>query len=135
MSRGCTIKIKCRGSKVVFGLGQANGVLAVTVYSTTLISGRDISGNISPFIRFYLDKAQELGRTSVQENTLEPRWNETHFLLVNNLQSVLSFELRSHSGSSKDRRIARAHFDLRELERDGEYDYAREGLYVFLFDA
>ncbi|KAI9266580.1 C2 domain-containing protein [Phascolomyces articulosus] len=100
---------------------QANGVLAVTVYSTTTINTRDISGQVNPYIRFYLDKAQELGRTSVQENTLDPRWNETHFLMLNNLTSMLSLELRNQSTGSKDRRIARAHFDLKELENDEDH--------------
>ncbi|KAG2225823.1 hypothetical protein INT45_007067, partial [Circinella minor] len=100
---------------------QANGVLAITVYSTSTITASDISGEVNPYIRFYLDKAQELGRTSVQENTLDPRWNETHFLMLNNLTSTLSLELRNQSSSSKDRRIARAHFDLKELENDNDY--------------
>ena len=104
-----------------FNAAQANGVLAVTVYSTSTISARDISGQVNPYIRFYLDKAQELGRTSVQENTLDPRWNETHFLMLNNLTSTLSLELRNQSSGSKDRRIARAHFDLKELENDHDY--------------
>ncbi|KAI9313877.1 C2 domain-containing protein [Dichotomocladium elegans] len=104
---------------------QANGVLAVTVYSTTAINAKDISGSLNPYIRFYLDKAQELGRSSVQENTLEPRWNETHFLMLNNLKSVLSFELRNQQTESKDRRIARGHFNLSNL--NVEEDYCVEG--------
>ncbi|KAI9493901.1 C2 domain-containing protein [Zychaea mexicana] len=100
---------------------QANGVLAVTVYSTTTINSRDVSGTVNPYIRFYLDKAQELGRTSVQENTLDPRWNETHFLMLNSLTSTLSLELRNQSSGTKDRRIARAHFELKELDEDDDY--------------
>ncbi|KAI8391474.1 C2 domain-containing protein [Radiomyces spectabilis] len=98
---------------------QANGVLAITVYSCTPLQSGDFSGaSISPFVRFYLDKAQELGRTSVLPNTLEPRWNETHFLLLNNLTSILTLELRSQNNNTKDRRIARTHFDLHELSEE-----------------
>ncbi|KAI9029637.1 C2 domain-containing protein [Phycomyces nitens] len=95
---------------------QANGVLAITVYSCSTIDSGDTT--LNPFIRFFLDKAQELGRTSVRENTLQPIWNETHFLLLNNLNSIMTLELRSHSTSNKDRRIARANFDLKDLEED-----------------
>ena len=109
-----------------FGIAQANGILAVTVYSTTPINAQDISGTLNPYVRFYLDKAQELGRSTVQENTIEPRWNETHFLMLNNLSSTLSLELRNQQTGSKDRRIARAHFELKELEND--VDYSVEGL-------
>lgn len=83
---------------------------------------------MNPYIRFYLNKAQELGRTSMQYNTTEPRWNETHFLMLNNLNSLLSLELRNQTGGSKDRRIGRANFELKQLE--DEHNYAREGLYV-----
>lgn len=107
-------------------IAQANGILAVTVYSTTPINAKDISGTLNPYVRFYLDKAQELGRSTVQENTIEPRWNETHFLMLNNLSSTLSLELRNQQTGSKDRRIARAHFELSELESD--VDYSVEGL-------
>lgn len=62
----------------------------------------------------------------MQENTIEPRWNETHFLMLNNLSSTLSLELRNQQTGSKDRRIARAHFELSELESD--VDYSVEGL-------
>ncbi|KAF7721951.1 hypothetical protein EC973_003912 [Apophysomyces ossiformis] len=99
---------------------QANGVLAVTVYSASSISSGD--GSLSPYIRFFLDKAQELGRTSVRENTLEPIWNETHFLLLNNLNSILTFELRNYNTATKDKRIARAHFDLADLTEEEEYE-------------
>ncbi|OAD70667.1 hypothetical protein PHYBLDRAFT_115328 [Phycomyces blakesleeanus NRRL 1555(-)] len=97
-------------------LDITNGVLAITVYSCSTIDSGD--STLNPFIRFFLDKAQELGRTSVRENTLQPIWNETHFLLLNNLNSIMTLELRNHSSSNKDRRIARANFDLKDLEED-----------------
>lgn len=74
-----------------------------------------------------MDKAQELGRTGTRRGTLEPNWNETHFLLLNNLNSKLTLEMRNDSGNAfKDHRIARAHYDLSELAEDD--DFAVEGL-------
>ncbi|ORX52810.1 hypothetical protein DM01DRAFT_1336589 [Hesseltinella vesiculosa] len=109
-------------------ISQANGVLAVTVYSASSVKASDVPGghgNMS--LRFYLDKAQELARTSTAHNSLEPAWNETHFLLLNNLNAKLTLELRNESGNAlKDSRVARGHFDLNELLE--EEDYAAEGV-------
>lgn len=127
-----TRKVNIKYILIVEFIAQANGVLAITVYYATALDSREISGTVNPYIRFYLNKAQELGRTSVQYNTVEPRWNETHFLMLNNLNSLLSLELRNQTGGSKDRRIGRANFELKQLEE--EHNYAREGLLVYWFD-
>ncbi|KAF7723819.1 hypothetical protein EC973_001603 [Apophysomyces ossiformis] len=107
---------------------QANGVLAITVYSASSIRKVDSLFDDAPnaYVRFYIDHAQELGRTSVRENTLEPQWNETRFLLLNSLNGQLSLELRTHNPQGKDRRLATAHFDLRELDEVGQNE--QEGL-------
>ncbi|KAI9011886.1 C2 domain-containing protein [Phycomyces nitens] len=113
-------------------MSQANGVLAITVYSASSISHCEdlIYGPSNPFIRFYVDHAQELGRTSIKDNTLEPQWNETHFLLLNNLNCQLCLELRDHNPGSKDRRLATGIFNLRDLDSETKYD--QEGLNVVL---
>jgi Ca2+-dependent lipid-binding protein len=69
-----------------------------------------------------LDKAQELGRTSAIDHTSHPSWNETHFLMLNNLDSKLTLELRNKSNNAlKDHRVARGHFELAELEEEEDY--------------
>ncbi|KAI8643675.1 C2 domain-containing protein [Parasitella parasitica] len=99
-------------------INQANGVLAVTVHSCSRITASDTT--LNPFIRFFLDKAQELEKTAILENTRTPQWNETKFLLLNNLESSLTMELRTTNNTKKaGKRLARAHFDLKDL-RDKE---------------
>ncbi|KAI8337582.1 C2 domain-containing protein [Chlamydoabsidia padenii] len=102
---------------------QANGVLAITVYSISTVNSRDIpGGNPNLYLRFYLDKAQELGRTSAINQSSNPNWNETHFLMLNNLDSKLTMELRNKSNNAlKDHRVARGHFELAELEEEDDY--------------
>ncbi|KAK4519727.1 casein kinase 2 regulatory subunit [Mucor velutinosus] len=104
-------------------ISQANGVLAVTVHSCSRINASDTT--LNPFIRFFLNKAQELEKTAVLENTHTPQWNETKFLLLNNLDSILTMELRTTNSTKKaGKRLARSHFDLKDIkeEEDMELD-------------
>lgn len=100
---------------------QANGVLAITVHSASKINASD--STLNPFIRFYLDKAQELEKTSVIENSRTPHWNETRFLLLNNLESILTMELRTSNNTKKaGKRLGRANFDLNDLREDNDME-------------
>ncbi|KAI9309463.1 C2 domain-containing protein [Cunninghamella echinulata] len=112
---------------------QANGVLAVTIYNVSNIKNVEhlTNGTPNPYIRFYLDNGQELGRTSIKENTNQPQWNETRFLLLNNLSAQLCMELRTHNPDAKDRRLATAQFDLRQMD-DDKMEY--EGLDLLLLN-
>lgn len=97
--------------------------MAITVHSASKINASD--STLNPFIRFYLDKAQELEKTSVCENSHTPHWNETRFLLLNNLESILTMELRSTNNTKKaGKRLGRANFDLKDMkeENDSELD-------------
>ncbi|KAI8083251.1 C2 domain-containing protein [Gilbertella persicaria] len=104
-------------------INRANGVLAVTIHSSTKIKSSD--AQLNPFIRFYLDAAQELEKTSICENTMTPHWNETKFLLLNNLESILNMELRTTNNTKKaGKKLAIAQFDLKDIKhkQDNELD-------------
>ncbi|PHZ11710.1 uncharacterized protein RHIMIDRAFT_313919 [Rhizopus microsporus ATCC 52813] len=103
-------------------ISRANGVLAITVHSCSKIATNDAS--INPFVRFYLDDAQqELEKTSICEDTRYPHWNETKFLLLHDLKSILTMELRTTNNIKKaGKRLARAYFDLKEVERAPELE-------------
>jgi Ca2+-dependent lipid-binding protein len=98
------------------------------VYSTDRIKNIDdlVDGAPNPYIRFYLDHGQELDRTSICENTWTPKWNETRYLKLNNLNSLLSMELKTSRPGLKDRRLGTANFDLSQL--DNETQAEQEGL-------
>lgn len=102
--------------------GRANGVLAITVHSCTKINTSDAS--LHPFIRFYLNEAQqELEKTSICENTRIPHWNETKFLLLHDLKSILAMELRTTNNLKKaGKRLAKAHFDLKDVENTADLE-------------
>ncbi|KAI9261137.1 hypothetical protein BY458DRAFT_515949 [Sporodiniella umbellata] len=101
-------------------ISKANGVLAITIHSCTKIDTNDAS--LHPFVRFYLNEAQqELEKTSVCENTRIPHWNETKFLLLHDLKSILAMELRTTNSLKKaGKRLAKAHFDLKDVESTEE---------------
>ncbi|KAG2201023.1 hypothetical protein INT47_006567 [Mucor saturninus] len=102
-------------------INQANGVLAITVHSCTQIKSSDT--NLNTFIRFYLDEAQELEKTAICENSHTPHWNETRFILLNNLNSILTMELRTTNHTKKSgKRLARAHFDLKDMKYDDDME-------------
>ncbi|KAI9488020.1 C2 domain-containing protein [Zychaea mexicana] len=118
-------------------ISQANGILAVTVYDATALDPANSDGGpfatrpkhtLNPYVRFSLDTTQELGRTSVRSSTMKPDWNETRFLLLNNLNAQLCLELCSQTKNpdAEDDRVATGYFDLREL--DDEDRYEQEGL-------
>ncbi|ORX59741.1 hypothetical protein DM01DRAFT_1333202 [Hesseltinella vesiculosa] len=118
-----------------FDMTQANGLVAVTIYNCSTIRHVDhlLQGLPSTYIRFYLDHGQELGRTSCKDQTKQPQWNETHFLMVNNLSAQLCMELRSHYPNIKDRRLATAQFDLRQM--DDQDHREQEGLDLLMLNS
>ena len=72
-----------------------------------------------------MDTAQELEKTSICENTASPHWNETKFLLINNLESVLNMELRTSNNTKKaGKKLAITQFNLNDLKhkKDNELD-------------
>lgn len=99
-------------------IDAANGVLAVTVYSADDLRHVDELVDDAPdtYIRFYLDHGQELDRTGVCEHSFSPAWNETKYLKLNNLNSLLSLELNSTKSGFKDKRLGTASFNLAQLD-------------------
>jgi Ca2+-dependent lipid-binding protein len=108
-------------------LEAANGVLAVTIYSASGIKSGDIFGSIDPYITFHTGntKNKELARTSAVENSTSPRWNETHFILLNNLKETLCLQLMDRNVGRKDASLGTVNLELKELE---ENDNLLEGL-------
>lgn len=101
----------------------------MTVYSASRLKNIDtslIDETPNCYIRFFLDEGQELDRTSVCENSFTPKWNETRYLMLNNLNSLLSMELKAVRHGFKQRRLATANYDLSAFDDDTNSD--QEGL-------
>lgn len=108
-------------------LDTANGVLAVTIYSASNLKPNDLFGSLDPYCSFRVGNVHnpELARTTAIENTSHPKWNETHFVLLNSLNDILCFQIMDRNSGRNDAEIGVANLDLKDVE---ENDGGIEGL-------
>lgn len=96
---------------------DAIGVLAVTLQSA------DVKDTIDPFIELHSStNPEKKHRSSVKKNTKTPRWNETQYVLVNNLQQQLMIDLWDFNDHTKNKLIGSSSFDLQELLQKETFD-------------
>lgn len=101
-------------------LDSAVGCLAITVYRAGNLKGSGRIGNtVDPYITFWL-KDKEFGRTSVKKDTCNPRWNETKYILVNNLTEVLRMELIDFNDFRTDKTIGSVSFNMDSVQEKPE---------------
>ncbi|KIY50784.1 tricalbin [Fistulina hepatica ATCC 64428] len=106
-------------------LDTAIGVLQVTVVGARGIKGSKIGGGTpDPFVSLSLNNRQEVARTKYKNNTYNPTWMETKFLLINTLSDTLCFSLYDYNDHRKNTAMGSASFDLKALQEDS----TREGL-------
>ncbi|KAI9258242.1 C2 domain-containing protein [Sporodiniella umbellata] len=108
-------------------LESAQGVLAVTLHSAQGLKPHDLFGSLDPYITFHVDNVNntELARSSAKENSSNPKWNETHFLLINNLNGILCFHVWDRNTGRGDSDLGVANLDLKDIQ---ENQNAIEGL-------
>ncbi|KAG6814026.1 hypothetical protein H0H92_003876 [Tricholoma furcatifolium] len=100
-------------------LDAAIGVLQVNVRSARGIKGTKIGGGTpDPYITLNLNDRAELARTAYQNNTYNPTWDETKFVLINSLQDTLVFSLWDWNEHRKDSHMGSANFELSKLIED-----------------
>lgn len=99
-------------------LTAAAGVVQFTIYNAKDLKNTELVGNSDPYIKIRLGNRPELASTAVKEDTLNPVWNETNTILINNLNEVVCMELLDKDSIRKDRPLGQANFDLKALEED-----------------
>ncbi|KAF9977162.1 hypothetical protein BGZ73_006833 [Actinomortierella ambigua] len=99
-------------------LTAAIGVVQFTVYNAKDLKNTELVGNSDPYMKIRLGNRPELAQTSVKQDTLNPVWNETFTILVNNLNEVIVMEILDKDTMRKDRPLGQANFDLKALEMD-----------------
>ncbi|CAI2166045.1 12500_t:CDS:10 [Funneliformis geosporum] len=75
----------------------------------------DRFGASDPYVKLSIHGHQELAKTKVIDDSLDPIWNETHFLILSTLNEVLRFELWDFNGLGKDKPLGIATLELKTL--------------------
>ncbi|KAG0205878.1 hypothetical protein BGX28_002568 [Mortierella sp. GBA30] len=99
-------------------LTAAAGVVQFTIYNAKDLKNLELVGNSDPYVKIRLGNRPELAHTAVKEDTLNPVWNETNTILVNNLNEVVCMEIFDKDNVRKDRPLGQANFDLKTLEEN-----------------
>ncbi|KAJ4791973.1 Calcium-dependent lipid-binding (CaLB domain) family protein [Rhynchospora pubera] len=96
------------------------GVLSVTVISGEDLPPMDVMGRADPYVVIYLKKQGTKLKTRVVNDTLEPIWNQTFDLVVEDgLHELLIFEVYDHDTFGKDY-IGRCTMTLTRVILEGE---------------
>ncbi|KAF8624817.1 hypothetical protein AX15_005704 [Amanita polypyramis BW_CC] len=100
-------------------LDAAIGVVKITLYGARGLKTTKIGGDIpDPYISINIQNRSELARTKHKQNTFNPTWTETKFLLVNNLNEDLILNLYDYNDHRRDTLLGTAMFKLEELQED-----------------
>ncbi|KAL8128821.1 hypothetical protein V2J09_017976 [Rumex salicifolius] len=97
------------------------GVLSVTVISAEDLAPADIMGKADPYVVVKMKKSETRNKTRVVNDSLEPVWNQTFDLLVENgLHDMLMLEVWDHDTFGKDY-MGRCVVTLTRVIKEGEY--------------
>ncbi|KAF8168240.1 C2 domain-containing protein [Crassisporium funariophilum] len=100
-------------------LDAAIGVIQVVVRSARGIKGTKIGGGTpDPFVSLSIENRAELARTKYKNNTYNPTWQETKYILVNSLNEQLILNLYDFNDHRKDTLLGSTSFDLNKLLED-----------------
>ncbi|CAH9084125.1 unnamed protein product [Cuscuta epithymum] len=97
------------------------GVLTVTVISAEELPATDLSGKSDPFVVITMKKSEQKSKTRVLNNTLNPVWNQTFDIIVEDgLRDLLILEVWDHDTFGKDK-IGRCIMTLTRVIMEGEF--------------
>ncbi|KAJ7225891.1 C2 domain-containing protein [Mycena pura] len=104
-------------------LDTAIGVLQVTVESARAITGVKIGGGTpDPYISLSFNNREELAVTKYKNNTYNPTWMETKFILINSLNESLILSLYDYNDHRKNALLSSTSFELAKLQEDATWE-------------
>ncbi|KAI2626304.1 C2 domain-containing protein [Xylaria nigripes] len=105
---------------------QAIGVVAVTLHGAQGLKNPDkFSGNTDPYAVFTLNKRAPLAQTKTIRDTPNPRWNETHYIIITSFNDSLDIMVYDYNDIRKDKELGVASFPLERLEELEVYENER----------
>ncbi|KAH8890839.1 tricalbin [Thozetella sp. PMI_491] len=105
---------------------QAIGVIAITLHGAQGLKNPDnFSGTPDPYAVVSLNRRQPLAQTKVAKENANPRWNETHYVIVTSFNDSLDIQIYDYNEFRKDKELGVASFLLENVEAINEYENER----------
>jgi Ca2+-dependent lipid-binding protein len=105
---------------------QAIGVVAITLHGAHGLKNPDkFSGTPDPYAVVSLNRRQPLAQTKVVKENADPRWNETHYVLITSFNDSLDIDVYDYNDIRKDKKLGSASFALENVEEIYEHENER----------
>ncbi|KAI5927713.1 tricalbin-1 [Camillea tinctor] len=105
---------------------QAIGVVAITIHGAQGLKNTDnFAGNPDPYTVITLNRRAPLAQTKTIKDTSNPRWNETHYVIITNFNDSLDLMVYDYNEFRKDKELGVASFQLEKLEELHVYESER----------
>lgn len=102
-------------------LDTASGVLQVTVWNARNLRGVKLGGGTpDPYVSISVDDKESLAKTKYKHSTNNPQFKSSHFVLLNNLNGILTLNVMDYNDHRSDSKLGAATFELKELEKEPE---------------
>ncbi len=100
---------------------QAIGVVAITLHGAQGLKNPDnFSGTTDPYAVISLNNRQPLAQTKVIKDNANPRWNETHYVIVTSFNDSVDIKVLDYNDFRKDKELGVATLQLEDLEELNE---------------
>ncbi|KAK4042437.1 C2 domain-containing protein [Parachaetomium inaequale] len=105
---------------------QAIGVIAITLHGAQGLKNTDkFSGTPDPYAVVSLNKRQPLAQTKVVKENANPRWNETHYVIITSFNDSLDVDVYDYNDIRKDKKLGTTSFALDNVEEVYEHENER----------
>lgn len=115
--------VRLEGASGAGGYTNPIGVLRVLVEKSEDLRNLETVGKVDPYARLLVNGIQR-ARTAAVESTLDPTWNEIHYISVSSPNQKLTLEVMDVENIRPDRTLGSVDVNLRELinkDEKGKY--------------
>lgn len=104
-------------------IDTAIGVLVVTIHNAHGLKNPDkFSGTPDPYTVFSINNREEIAKTKIFNESANPKWNETKYILINNYNDSLTMTVYDWNEFRKNKELGVATFALDKLQEDPEQE-------------
>ncbi|CAG8462226.1 10353_t:CDS:10, partial [Cetraspora pellucida] len=105
-----------------YPIESALGVLRLQIMCAKGLKNAETFGTSDPYAKVTLHGNKVLAKTKTIENSLNPVWDETYFLILTSLSEDLNLEVFDYNEISKDKPLGTAKFSLSSLLTDSKQE-------------